>query len=143
MASLDEAIAHDPELGALIDGSVGRFAFAKYFIDNRPRHATDIGLWKAFVMEQVSRALYSWSGSETSLKDRRGDSDLPAFGIQRLDFLPTHAWNPEPGTWSAFSTPAPVRRLSSALPVPMWASMPSDTWSTSAGPEGSSSKSRS
>ena len=76
---LDEAIARDPELGALIDGSVGRLAFAGYFIDNRPRHATDIGLWKAFVMEHVSRAVYSWSGSETSLKDRRGDSDLPAF----------------------------------------------------------------
>src|SRR4030095_14383241 len=76
---LDEAIARDPELGALIDGSVGRLAFTRYFIDNRPRHATDIGLWKAFVMEQVSRAVYSWSGSETSLKDRRGDSDLPAF----------------------------------------------------------------
>jgi hypothetical protein len=76
---LDEAIARDPELGALIDGSVGRLAFAGYFIDNHPRHGTDIGLWKAFVMEHVSRALYSWSGSETSLKDRRGDSDLPAF----------------------------------------------------------------
>lgn len=76
---LDEAIARDPELGALIDGSVGRLAFAKYFIDNRPRHATDIGLWKAYVMERVSRALYSWSGSETSFEDPRGDSDLPAF----------------------------------------------------------------
>jgi len=76
---LDEAIARDPELGARIDGSLGRLAFARYFIENRPGHATDVGLWKAFVMEQVSRALYSWSGSETSLKDRRGDSDLPAF----------------------------------------------------------------
>ena len=76
---LDEVIAHDPELGALIDRSVGRRAFARYFIDNRPRHATDIGLWKAFVMEHVSRAVYSWSGSESSLKNRRGDSDLPAF----------------------------------------------------------------
>lgn len=76
---LDEAIARDPELGALIDGSVGRLAFARYFIDNRPRHATDIGLWKAFVMEHISRALYSWGGGETSLKDRRGDSDLPTF----------------------------------------------------------------
>lgn len=76
---LDEAIARDPGLGALIDGSVGRLAFAGYFIDNRPRHDTDIGLWKAFVMEHVSRAVYSWSGSETSLKDRGGDSDLPAF----------------------------------------------------------------
>jgi hypothetical protein len=26
--------------------------------------------------------------------------DLTPFGIQRLDFLPAHAWNPEPGTWS-------------------------------------------
>jgi hypothetical protein len=26
--------------------------------------------------------------------------DLTAFGIQRLDFLPAHAWNPVPGTWS-------------------------------------------
>lgn len=76
---LDRAIALDPELGAHIDGSMGRLAFAKYFIDNGPRHATEVGLWKAFVMEQVSRAVYSWSGSETSLKDRRGDSDLPAF----------------------------------------------------------------
>ena len=76
---LDEAIARDPELGTLIDGSVGRLAFTKYFIDNRPTHATELGLWKAYVMEQVSRALYSWSGSDTSLKDRRGDSDLPAF----------------------------------------------------------------
>ena len=85
---LDEAISHDPELGALIDRSVGRLAFAKYFIDNRPKHATDIGLWKAFVMEHVSRAVYSWSGSETSLKDRRGDSDLTAF----VELLRRESW---------------------------------------------------
>jgi hypothetical protein len=76
---LDRAIALDPELGAYVDGSVGRLGFAKYFIDNRPRHATEFGLWKAFVMEQAGRAVYSWSGSETSLQDRRGRSDLPAF----------------------------------------------------------------
>ncbi|HKF23251.1 MAG TPA: ankyrin repeat domain-containing protein [Candidatus Angelobacter sp.] len=76
---LDRAIALDPELGAHVDGSVGRPGFAKYFIDNRPRHATEAGLWKAFVMEQVSRAVYSWSGSEASLQDPRGQSDLPAF----------------------------------------------------------------
>jgi hypothetical protein len=76
---LDRAIALGPELGAHVDGSVGRLAFAKYFIDNRPRHATGVGLWKAFVMKQVSRAVYSWSGSETSLKERRGQSDLPTF----------------------------------------------------------------
>src|SRR5215471_4969569 len=76
---LDRAIALDPELGAHVDGSVGRPGFAKYFIDNRPRHATEAGLWKAFVMEQASRAVYSWRGSESSLKDPRGQSDLRAF----------------------------------------------------------------
>jgi len=76
---LDRIITLDPELGAHIDGSIGQLAFARYFIDNRPRHATEIGLWKAFVMERVSRAVYSWSGSESSLKNPRGDSDLPAF----------------------------------------------------------------
>src|SRR5262249_28661398 len=30
--------------------------------------------------EQVSRAVYSWGGSETSLKSPRGHSDLTAFG---------------------------------------------------------------
>ena len=76
---LDHAIALDPELGSHIDGSVGREAFMKYFIETRPTHPTDVGLWKAFVMEHVNRAVYSWSGGETSLKDRRGDSDLLTF----------------------------------------------------------------
>jgi len=87
---LDEAIALDPELGALIDGSAGRLAFTRYFIDNRPSHshATELGVWKAFVMEQIKRAVYSWSGSETSLKDRRGDSDLAAF----VELLQRESW---------------------------------------------------
>ena len=85
---LDKVIVHDPELGALIDRSIGRLAFARYFIDNRPGHATELGLWKAFVMEHVNRAVYSWSGSETSLKDRRGDSDLPAF----VELLQRESW---------------------------------------------------
>jgi hypothetical protein len=85
---LDEVIARDPELGALIDRSVGRLAFARYFIHNRPGHANQLGLWKAFVMEHVSRAVYSWSGSETSLKERRGDSDLPAF----VELLQRESW---------------------------------------------------
>jgi len=85
---LDEAIAHDPELGAVIDGGVGRLAFTRYFIDNRPGHASELGLWKAFVMEHVKRAVYSWSGSETSLKDRRGDIDLPAF----VELLQRESW---------------------------------------------------
>src|SRR5262245_14019009 len=53
---LDRAIALDPEIGARVDGSVGRLAFTRYFIQNRPRHATKAGLWNGFVMEQVSRA---------------------------------------------------------------------------------------
>ena len=76
---LDQCIALDPELGAHIDGSVGRHAFVSYFIENRPRHATAVGLWKGFVMEQVSRAVSSWSGHSTSVTPPIGDSDLTAF----------------------------------------------------------------
>ncbi len=73
---LDRAIVLDPEFGARVDSSAGRLSFTRYFIEKRPKHATEAGLWKAFVMEQVSRAVYSWSGSETSLKEQRGQSDL-------------------------------------------------------------------
>ena len=76
---LDRAIALDPELGTQVDGSVGRPAFIQYFIDNRPGHATEVGAWKAFVMEQVSRAVCSWSGHVTSVTSPSGDSDLTAF----------------------------------------------------------------
>jgi hypothetical protein len=84
---LDQAIVLDPELGARVDESVGRRAFIEYFIENRPANATTVGPWKAFVMEQVSRAVYSWSGSETSLKDLRGSTDLEAF-VSLLDREP-------------------------------------------------------
>jgi hypothetical protein len=76
---LDRAVALDPALGAQVDAGVGRPAFIEYFIDNRPGHATEVGLWKAFVMEQVSRAVSSWSGHETSVASPRGSSDLTAF----------------------------------------------------------------
>jgi hypothetical protein len=76
---LDRAIALDPELGTHVDGNVGRPAFIKFFVDNRPGHATDVGAWKAFVMEQVSRAVCSWSGHVTSVTSPSGDSDLTAF----------------------------------------------------------------
>jgi Ankyrin repeat len=62
---LERAIAVDPELGAHIDGSAGRFAFIKYFIDKQPAHAMAVGPWKAFVMEHAKRAVL--------------DDDLPAF----------------------------------------------------------------
>src|SRR5262249_27444484 len=49
---LERSIALDPELGTHVDGDVGRPAFIKYFIDNRPAHTTAVGPWKAFVMAQ-------------------------------------------------------------------------------------------
>jgi hypothetical protein len=76
---LDRAIALDPELGAHVDASPGRPAFVKYFIDYGPPHAIEVGLWKAFVMEQVSRAISSYSGHETSVASPRGHTDLMAF----------------------------------------------------------------
>jgi hypothetical protein len=76
---LDRSIALDPELGTHVDKGVGRAAFIKYFIDNRPGHATEVGPWKAFVMEQVSRAVSSWNGHETSVATPSGNSDLDAF----------------------------------------------------------------
>lgn len=85
---LSRAVALDPELGAHVDGSVGRQAFATYFIDNVVRPAAEVGLWKAFVMEQVRRAVYSWSGGETSLRNRRGETDLAAF----VRFLRHEPW---------------------------------------------------
>jgi hypothetical protein len=76
---LDRAIALDPELGAHVDASVGRRAFTKYFIDKGPQHTSEVGLWKAFVMEQVGRAVSSHSGHETSVASPSGESDLTAF----------------------------------------------------------------
>ena len=76
---LDRLIALDAELGKHIDEGLGRLAFIRYFIDNRPGHANEVGAWKAFVMEQVSRAVSSWSGHSTSVTPPTGDSDLTAF----------------------------------------------------------------
>jgi hypothetical protein len=76
---LEQCIASDPELGARIDGSVGRHAFVRYFVEKRPGHTAAVGLWKGFVMEQVSRAVSSWSGHSTSVTPPIGDSDLTAF----------------------------------------------------------------
>jgi hypothetical protein len=76
---LDRAIALDPGLGAHVDASVGRPAFVKYFIDHQPQHTIEVGLWKALVMEQVSRTVSSYSGHETSVASPGGSSDLTAF----------------------------------------------------------------
>jgi hypothetical protein len=72
---LERSIALDPELGRHTDKSLGRLAFIKYFIEKRPRHATTLGPWKAFVMEQVRGAIH--------------ERDLEAFvrGLQREPWL--------------------------------------------------------
>jgi hypothetical protein len=72
---LDRAIALDADLGERIDGSVGRAAFVRYCIDRRLSRATTVGLWKAFVMEQITRAIH--------------DRDLAAFvaGLKRESWL--------------------------------------------------------
>ena len=75
---LDRSIALDAELGTHVDGSLGRLAFVKYFIEKRPPgvpHATAVGPWEAFVMEQVMRTLH--------------EDDLTAFvrGLQREPWL--------------------------------------------------------
>jgi hypothetical protein len=75
---LDRFIALDPELATHV-GDGERLTFIKYFIDNRPRHATAVGPWKAFVMERVSRSVCSWSGHRTSVTSPTGSSDLAEF----------------------------------------------------------------
>ncbi|HVH57822.1 MAG TPA: ankyrin repeat domain-containing protein [Vicinamibacterales bacterium] len=77
---LDRSIALDPELGEHVDGSLGRFAFIKYFIEKRPAYARVVGPWKGFAIAQVSRAIH--------------DRDLTAFvrGLQREPWLLGEAW---------------------------------------------------
>ncbi len=86
---LDRVVALDREVGGRIDGSVGRPAFVTYFIENRPGHATEVGLWKGFIMEQVNRAVSSYRGHETSVASPSGNSDLTAFVrlLQRESWL--------------------------------------------------------
>lgn len=85
---LQRSIALDPELGARVDEAVGRVEFIKYYIENRPAHASEVGLWKAFVMEQVNRAISSWSGARTSTATPMGESDLAEF----VHLLEREAW---------------------------------------------------
>ena len=62
---LERAITLDPELGKKVDGRVGRLAFVKSLIDTQPENvreiagqATTVGLWKVFVMKQVTKAVH-------------------------------------------------------------------------------------
>ena len=58
---LERSIALDADLGEQVDGSVGRSAFIRHFIERGsldPTRATAVGPWKAFVIEQVKRAAH-------------------------------------------------------------------------------------
>ena len=76
---LDRSIALDPELGAHVDGSGGRLAFIKYFIDNGPA-ARDRGRAVEGVRHgagQPGGQFLEWA-RDLSCVTRR-DSDLTAF----------------------------------------------------------------
>jgi len=75
---LDRSIALDGELGRRIDGGPGRSAFVQYMIAESETlaftHADPGGLWQAFAMREVMRAL--------------NDGDLPSF-VSRLRSEPS------------------------------------------------------
>ena len=52
---LERSIALDRHLGEHIGGSASRSSFVKYFIEKGPSDATTLGLWRAFVVEQIRR----------------------------------------------------------------------------------------
>ena len=72
---LERSIALDPELGKHIDGSTDRLSFIRCFKKSDLAQAAALGLWKVFVMEQVTRTVH--------------DRDLTAFvrALQREPWL--------------------------------------------------------
>ena len=80
---LERCIARDPEVGAHVDGREGRPGFIKSFIDMPPAHdrarkTSAVGLWKVFVMEQITRTIVPHPGHKTNVHDVR-PGDLDAF----------------------------------------------------------------
>jgi len=55
---LERSIELDPDLGPLIDGSVGRRAFVTHFIERGRSTPKGVGLWLAFVMDQASQCAH-------------------------------------------------------------------------------------
>jgi hypothetical protein len=72
---LDRSIALDPELGRRIDGHTGRASFIKAFATSGFAQVAELGPWKVFVMEQLTRTLE--------------DGNVTAFvnGLQREPWL--------------------------------------------------------
>jgi hypothetical protein len=63
---LERAITLDPELGKRVDGRVGRLALVKSLIETQPENvreiagrAATVGLWKIFVMKQVTETVHA------------------------------------------------------------------------------------
>jgi hypothetical protein len=83
---LDRAIALDPELGTHIDGGIGRAAFVTYAIEPGLPEAMAAGLWKAFVMQRVSRAVHD-ADLTTFINVLRGEPWLLGDGL--VDFQDT------------------------------------------------------
>ena len=73
---LDRSITLDAALASHVDRGPGRSAFVRHFIANKPDFITvaETGLWRAFVMERIGRALH--------------DADLTSF----VDGLQREAW---------------------------------------------------
>ena len=97
---LERSITRDPKLGMQIDGSVGRGAFIKAFIDMPPAHdrarQTAVErLWRVFVMEQIKLAIDPHPGHKTNI-DSLGTADLGSFvhWVQREPWLlgDAHVW---------------------------------------------------
>ena len=55
---LERSLALDPDLSRHIDGDVERHAFVTHFIEHGRSHTKGIGLWIAFVMDQISLAAH-------------------------------------------------------------------------------------
>ena len=77
---LERSTMLDADLRRKIDASVGRAAFLDSYRKHYPRRALEVGLWNAFVMERIARAI--------------ADDDLPAFldGLRRDPWLLGDDW---------------------------------------------------
>jgi hypothetical protein len=77
---LERSVALDPDLSRHIDGDVDRHALVTHFIEHGRSHAKGIGLWIAFVMDQISLAAH------------QGDVTTFVSGFQREPRLLGEEW---------------------------------------------------
>jgi hypothetical protein len=81
---LERSIALDPELGRQVDGGPGRGPFSKHCIENGAENAPAVGLWRAFVRGQISRAILmaTWRRSSARYSVRRGCLVTPGWAFR-------------------------------------------------------------